>query len=514
MRCLIEVAVRRDGTGRLAPCRSLPVSRSRLRLPMVQTTSRKRMPNRSSRCSSKTCGKCHGKMPTDNDLDLTSFGSAQAILAQPKMLSDVAERLRGGDMPPKDAPQPSQAEREQLLGWITAALDAEAAARAGDPGPVTLRRLSNTEYDNAIRDLTGVDMRPTQAREFPVDSVGGEGFANVGDAMPVTPELVERYHQAARDVAARAVLLPKRFSILPLSGPADLDRRNAEIAPQFPRSLCRTQRRAAAGDAPRGDLEAPRQVHQWRRRRHRCGGRRGKAQCHLPGGTLGGAQRQDGLACRKPMPRRSSGPRKRPWRKPRSNDDRRLSNRPRRPSSPSGLRRNVSSRSRKSRKGARFPSSSKVSVERGELLLLTVLPNENHGADSTLVEWTIRETTGDQRTWSVADLVPNLLKGNPWSDKHEARWSFLETTSTPVFLTERRDSNAGRPELKSWSLGSEPSVFVNSAAEPIAGLDDVARTIGLRASGTETTRGDRLDESDCWRVVGRGPRRRCSPERW
>lgn len=63
--------------------------------------------------------------------------------------------------------------------------------------------------------------------------------------------------------------------------------------------------------------------------------------------------------------------------------------------------------------------------------------------------------------------MPNLLKGNPWSDKHEARWSFLETTSTPAFLTERRDINAGRPELKSWSLGPEPSVFVNSAVEPI-----------------------------------------------
>jgi hypothetical protein len=116
--------------------------------------------------------------------------------------------------------------------------------------------------------------------------------------------------------------------------------------------------------------------------------------------------------------------------------------------------------------GGSVPFEHKISVQRGELLLLTVLPNENHGADSTLVEWTIRETTGDQRTWSVADLVPHLLKGNPWSDKHEARWSFLETTSTPAFLTERRDSNAGRPELKSWSLGSEPSVFVNSADEP------------------------------------------------
>ena len=165
----------------------------------------------------KVCGKCHGKVPLDNDLDLTRFPSAQAILARPKTLSNVAERVRGGDMPPKDAPQPSQVERKQLLGWITAALDAEAAARAGDPGPVTLRRLSNTEYDNAIRDLTSVDMRPTQAREFPVDSVGGEGFANVGDAMPVTPELVERYHRAARDVAARAVLLPHgfRFSASP-----------------------------------------------------------------------------------------------------------------------------------------------------------------------------------------------------------------------------------------------------------------------------------------------------------
>ncbi|MCU0880787.1 MAG: DUF1587 domain-containing protein [Pirellulaceae bacterium] len=163
----------------------------------------------------KACGNCHGKEPQDNDLDLTSFGTAQAILAKPKVLGDVAERLRLGDMPPKEAPQPSGAEREQLLGWINSALDAEATARAGDPGPVTLRRLSNAEYDNAIRDLTGVDMRPTRAREFPTDSVGGEGFANVGDAMPVTPELVERYHQTARDVAARVVLLPTGFRFSP-----------------------------------------------------------------------------------------------------------------------------------------------------------------------------------------------------------------------------------------------------------------------------------------------------------
>ncbi len=76
----------------------------------------------------KTCGKCHGKEPNDNDLDLTSLVTAEALLAQPKMLEDIAERLNEGDMPPKKSPQPSLAERDQLLGWIGAAVDEAAAS--------------------------------------------------------------------------------------------------------------------------------------------------------------------------------------------------------------------------------------------------------------------------------------------------------------------------------------------------------------------------------------------------
>ena len=33
----------------------------------------------------RSCGDCHGKEPKDNDLDLTSFESAQAILAKPSL---------------------------------------------------------------------------------------------------------------------------------------------------------------------------------------------------------------------------------------------------------------------------------------------------------------------------------------------------------------------------------------------------------------------------------------------
>ncbi len=110
----------------------------------------------------------------------------------------------------------------------------------------------------------------------------------------------------------------------------------------------------------------------------------------------------------------------------------------------------------------------KVVVRRGEVLLLSVFPNDNYGADSTLVNWTIQEASGEQRTWDVAEVVPNLLQGNPQSGKDGAVWSFLEVTNGPKFLTDRRDLIAGRTELKSWSLGSEPSVFVNTAHEHVS----------------------------------------------
>jgi len=414
----------------------------------------------------KTCGKCHGQKPKHSDLDLVSFGTAKAILAKPKVLADIAERLNAGDMPPKEAPQPSESERKQLLDWIKGALDSEAAARAGDPGSVTLRRLSNTEYDNAIRDLTGVDMRPTRAREFPIDSVGGEGFANVGEAMPVTPGLVERYHQAARDVAARAVLLPTGFRFSP-----------STERPDWVEDALKTLRSFHARYAgPNG--EPPLAAHLAATLKHR-----GKLTRGGPAAIAAVATEEKlnptylatlwaGLNGKSDSVAEVNAQTKQ-WSEKATQIN---TENQRRQTAFQSAKKAIESRWVSSKRvlaeskvaeGGAVPFERKVVVQRGELLLLTVLPNENYGADSTLIEWTIRETTGDKRTWNIADLVPNLLKGNPWSDKHDARWSFLETTSTPVFLSQRNDSSAGRPELKSWSIGSEPSVFVNSAAEPI-----------------------------------------------
>ncbi len=158
------------------------------------------------------CLDCHSTEEQEGDLDLERFASLEQVRRAPRVFQKVVEMLDNGEMPPKKKRQPSADQRRQIRDWARTYLDAEARAGAGDPGPVVLRRLNNVEYDNTIRDLTGVALRP--AREFPVDGAAGEGFTNVGEALAMSPALLDKYVDAAKGVAAHAVLLPDgiRFS--------------------------------------------------------------------------------------------------------------------------------------------------------------------------------------------------------------------------------------------------------------------------------------------------------------
>jgi hypothetical protein len=153
------------------------------------------------------CLGCHSTEKHKGDLDLERFTSAPEVLRHTKIWQGVVEQLGLGEMPPKEKPQPTALERERLLSWIDLALDEAARARAGDPGPVVLRRLNNAEYTYTVRDLTGVaNLSP--AREFPADSAAGEGFMNTGNALVMSPALLTKYLDAAKEIASHAVLLP------------------------------------------------------------------------------------------------------------------------------------------------------------------------------------------------------------------------------------------------------------------------------------------------------------------
>lgn len=150
------------------------------------------------------CFDCHNNDGAEANVNLQQFALATDLASEFATSRKVIEALRSGHMPPDDANQPSAAERRQLIRGVTDTFTALAAAGAGDPGPVIMRRLTSAEYAYTIEDLTGLPLNFDAL--FATDAVGGEGFTNVGAAQFVQDSTLERYLEAAKHVASHAVI--------------------------------------------------------------------------------------------------------------------------------------------------------------------------------------------------------------------------------------------------------------------------------------------------------------------
>src|SRR5437867_1784040 len=109
------------------------------------------------------CASCHSGEKAPAQLDLSRYTTFASVAEDHGRWSRVAQKLRAKEMPPPVSPkQPAPGARNQVIDWVEAFLAAEAQKHAGDPGLVLARRLSNSEYNYTIRDLTGVDLQPTR----------------------------------------------------------------------------------------------------------------------------------------------------------------------------------------------------------------------------------------------------------------------------------------------------------------------------------------------------------------
>ena len=68
-----------------------------------------------------------------------------------------------------------------------------------NPGRVVAHRLNNVEYDNTVRDLLGVDLKPSATYGFPDDAYV-EGFDNNADALTAPPLLLEKLQTATEAI--------------------------------------------------------------------------------------------------------------------------------------------------------------------------------------------------------------------------------------------------------------------------------------------------------------------------
>ncbi|MFT5127494.1 MAG: hypothetical protein ACI8W8_001097 [Rhodothermales bacterium] len=146
------------------------------------------------------CISCHGPKKSKGKLRLDQMDALPSA-ARVALYGKIDEALEFGDMPPEDEPQPAAAAVNELREWLHGEIQA-AEGRAVRGRTMLIRRLNRVEYNNTIRDLFGIDLKP--ARVFPEDD-SAHGFDNVGEALTVSPLLVEKYLNAARFITDRVI---------------------------------------------------------------------------------------------------------------------------------------------------------------------------------------------------------------------------------------------------------------------------------------------------------------------
>ncbi len=149
------------------------------------------------------CHECHNSDTQEGGLDLTAL---KLELSQPENFArwvKIHDRIRSGEMPPKDQPRPPTAEVTAVSHDLKAQLiQAEQTLRDAD-GRRGLRRMTRAEYENTIRDLfdmPGIAL----AGDLPADG-SAHGFDKNSDALDISHVNLLKYMEAADHVLDYAI---------------------------------------------------------------------------------------------------------------------------------------------------------------------------------------------------------------------------------------------------------------------------------------------------------------------
>jgi Protein of unknown function (DUF1592)/Protein of unknown function (DUF1588)/Protein of unknown function (DUF1595)/Protein of unknown function (DUF1587)/Protein of unknown function (DUF1585)/Planctomycete cytochrome C len=145
------------------------------------------------------CYDCHNATDWAGGVAFDTLQEAE-VPQDIKLWEATVRKLRGNLMPPPGSKQPSQAEKDALVGWLETSLDARTETpRAGH---VSAQRLNRTEYANAVKTLFDVEIK---VEDFLPPEIEMDGFDNIATVLTVSPSFLDQYISAARFVAKQAL---------------------------------------------------------------------------------------------------------------------------------------------------------------------------------------------------------------------------------------------------------------------------------------------------------------------
>ena len=146
----------------------------------------------------ENCSGCHGGDEPEGGFEVT--GLSDAGDGDPRWES-VLRRVAAGQMPPPDAGRLDEASTARFIKQVAAATGDRASRIVQAGRPPAVRRLTRTEYANAVRDLLAVTVDAAELLPRDEESGGFDNITNTG----LSPARVARYVAAAERISRTAL---------------------------------------------------------------------------------------------------------------------------------------------------------------------------------------------------------------------------------------------------------------------------------------------------------------------
>ena len=162
------------------------------------------LPNTIQPILAEYCADCHGETKQKGDIRFDQLDPDIVRGKDAEVWQLVLDQLNLGEMPPRKAKKrPDDDERRTLVDWLTASLK-EAAEQKRKDVRVVMRRLTNAQYTNSLRDLLGLDVDFGQ--DLPPDGLSDDGFKNNGADQAASLLQTEYYLAIAESALRKAIL--------------------------------------------------------------------------------------------------------------------------------------------------------------------------------------------------------------------------------------------------------------------------------------------------------------------
>ena len=157
------------------------------------------------------CYDCHGKKSREGGLAIENYSEqwpGEDLRPWNQQWEKIARAITTGAMPhPSQKRQPAEAERELFGLWFDKELESRITPDSSRASNARLRQMTPFEYDNTVRELTGLDLGLSSLTQ-PGGPASDGGFLNQGHEMQLSPSKLSRYLLAADRLVAYASIDP------------------------------------------------------------------------------------------------------------------------------------------------------------------------------------------------------------------------------------------------------------------------------------------------------------------